>query len=140
MSEIIIRLRPLAKYLFVLGILLILTVSSLPSLPTPKIDTGKIEIRLDYFFHILEYGALAFFAFLAYTRKDFSFSLKLYLVITICLVIFSVLDEYHQKLIPGRTFNPNDIISNISGVLAGLVFCVIVFRKIYLKNNRDTCF
>jgi VanZ family protein len=138
MSELIIRLRPLAKYIFVLWMLLILTVSSLPSLPTPKIDTGKIEIRLDYLFHFLEYGALAFFAFLTNSRDDFYVRFRTYLIITICLVIFSVLDEYHQKLIPGRSFNPKDIMSNISGVLAGLVFCIIVFRRIFLNHKRDS--
>jgi VanZ family protein len=134
MLQLIINLRPPARYFLILGILLISTISSLPSLPTPKIDTGKIEIRLDYVFHLLEYGALAFFAFLTFTGKDFYLSSRYYLVITFCLLLFCVLDEFHQKLIPGRSFNPKDIMSNISGVLAGLVFCIIFFRKIFLKK------
>jgi VanZ family protein len=135
MSELIIRFRPYAKYLLVLGVISILTISSLPSLPTPKINTGKIEIRLDYLFHLLEYGVLSIFAVLAYTGEYFKVRFKSFLIITICLVIFSVLDEFHQKLIPGRSFNPKDIMSNVSGVLAGLIFCIIVFRRIFLKNK-----
>jgi VanZ family protein len=133
MLHLIKTLRTSAKYFLIVLTLSIITVSSLPSLPTPKINTGKIEIRLDYIFHILEYGALSFFTFLTYARPDFHISSKTYLVITFCLLLFCILDEFHQKFIPGRTFNINDIISNISGVIGGLVFCVIVFRKIRIK-------
>jgi VanZ family protein len=134
MIHLVKALRPLAKYFLIALTLSIITVSSLSYLPTPKFNTGKIEIRLDYIIHILEYGGLSFFAFLTFTRQDFHINSKNYLVITLSLLVFCVLDEFHQKVIPGRTFNPNDILSNITGVLGGLGFCVIVFRKIHVKD------
>jgi VanZ family protein len=130
MKKLILFLKSHSKYLLVIWIVIIAAVSSIPNLPSPKIATGKVEIRFDYIFHFCEYGFLAFIAFLTFVRKDFGLSLKKYLLITICLVIFAIADEYHQKLIPGRAFNLKDILSNLIGVFAGLIFCLIVFRII----------
>jgi VanZ family protein len=48
-------------------------------------------------------------------------------------MLFAIADEFHQKFIPGRTFNVKDIISNIIGVIGGLLFCIAVFRTIAKK-------
>ena len=135
MFKLIIALRPAAKYYLVVLTIAIITVSSLPSLPTPKIDTGNIEIRLDYVFHLLEYGGLSFFAFLTFTGTEFLLTRKKVFYLTISLLAFCILDEFHQKLIPGRTFNTNDILSNVTGVLVAMGFCVVVFRKIRQTNG-----
>lgn len=107
-----------------------MTVSSIPKLPTLKIETEKGIIRLDYLIHFCEYGSLAFFVFLTYAGNRFRLSLKKYLTITSGLILFALADEFHQKLIPGRAFNMKDIYSNIAGIIAGLGFCVVVFRRI----------
>ena len=122
--------RPYSKYFFIVWLLIIMTVSSIPKLPVMKIETEKGIIRLDYLIHFCEYGSLAFFAFLTYAGRSFRLSLKRYLIITAGLLLFALADEFHQKLIPGRAFNMKDIYSNIAGILAGLVFCVVVFRGI----------
>jgi VanZ family protein len=48
----------------------------------------------------------------------------------VSLILFAVLDELHQKLIPGRTCSVKDIASNMTGILAATVFTVILFRII----------
>ena len=128
-------MKPVSRYLFAGWLLIIIIVSSIPSIPTLKIHTAKAEIRLDYLMHFCEYGALAFLAFLSFTDNDFKLSYRKYFIITICLLAFALLDEFHQKLIPGRSFNPKDIMSNITGVLVGLLFCIIVFRRIRVKGT-----
>jgi VanZ family protein len=60
---------------------------------------------------------------------------KRWILLTVGLILFAILDELHQKLIPGRSFNIKDILSNISGILAVLVFCIVVFRMIIRKEN-----
>ena len=130
MLQLIIRLRPIAKYLLVAAIILIITVSSLPSLPIPKLETVKGGIRLDYLFHFIEYVGLSFLAFLTFAGKEFQLRFKKVFYLTISLLAFCILDEFHQKFIPGRTFNSNDISSNVMGVFLGVGFCVVVFRKI----------
>lgn len=138
MKQLIIFVKPFAKYLLLFWVISIAIVSSIPHLPTAKIDTGRIEIRLDYLIHFCEYGVLIFLSLLSFIQKDFRLLLKWYILITIAIIIFAVADEFHQKLIPGRTFNPKDIRSNITGILTGLIFCYFVFRNIAddLNNNK----
>jgi len=128
MIRLITLFRPYSRYLLAAWVILIFTVSSIPSLKPLRIETPKSFIRLDYLIHFCEYGSLAFLAYLSFAERNFRINLKKYFLITACLIIFSLLDEFHQKLIPGRTFNMKDIYSNIAGIIAGLVFCVVVFR------------
>lgn len=137
MYKLISFLRPFAKYFLAVWIITIIFVSSVSSIPSLKIHTSKADIRLDYLIHFLEYCALAFLTYLTFSGKDFRISLRKYLIITVCLVLFAVADESHQIIIPGRTFNINDIISNLAGIAGGLVFCVLVFRKIVMKSCQN---
>jgi VanZ family protein len=137
MIRFIIWCKPFAKYLLVALIITIITVSSIPSIPTLKLHTTKIDIRLDYLIHICEYGALSVMAFLTFAGDDFKMTLKRTSIISLSLILFAIIDELHQKFIPGRTYNINDIISNILGIFAALVFCIVLFRKI-VQNHKKT--
>jgi VanZ family protein len=59
-------------------------------------------------------------------------------MIAVSLILFAVLDELHQKLIPGRTYSVKDIASNVTGILAAIIFTLFVFRSIAirLKNSK----
>jgi hypothetical protein len=132
MLKLINFLRPLARYLLIAWILIIITLSSIPNVPTLKIHTsGGAVIRLDYLIHFFEYGLLTFLAFLSFAGNEFKIIFKKYILIIISLIIFAALDEFHQKLIPGRSFNIKDIISDVSGILVVTVFTIFVFRSIW---------
>jgi len=128
MLKVIIRFKPYSRYFLVAWVILILVFSSIPSLPTIKIHTEKTDIRLDYLIHLVEYGVLGFLTFLTFTGAEFRPGLRRIAILTVCLIAFAFLEEFHQKFIPGRTFNPIDLYSNWTGILAALVFCVVVFR------------
>lgn len=130
MLKLIVFLRPYAKYLLIFWIIAIISVSSSPSIPSLKIHTEKTDIRLDYLIHFLEYASLAFLTCLSFTEKDFRMPAAKYLILTLCLVVFAAADEWHQLLIPGRTFNPKDLISNLAGIAGGAGFCLAAFKKI----------
>lgn len=119
-SRFILLLRPYASILLVIWISAVIIVSSIPDLPTLKIQSKGSVIRLDYLIHFLEYAITAFLAFFAFERKDFSIDYKKYAVIITMVLIFAVGDEYHQKLIPGRTFNPGDLLCNAIGIFGGM--------------------
>ncbi len=74
-------------------------------------------------------------AFLTFVNSEFRMSNKKFVIITILLLLFAILDEYHQILIPGRAFNMKDIYSNITGIMGALVFCVVVFRIIAKEKS-----
>jgi VanZ family protein len=129
MVTLITFLRPFARYVLALWIIAIITVSSIPHLPVLKLHTPDSEIRLDYLIHFCEYGFLAFLAYLSFIGKDFRVDRKRLMIITLALIFFSLADEYHQILIPGRTFNVMDILSNLGGILAAYLFSIVIFRK-----------
>jgi VanZ family protein len=52
-------------------------------------------------------------------------------------MLFAVADEFHQKLIPGRSFNINDILSNLSGIVVSAVITIVIFRNIRLRMKRE---
>lgn len=130
MIKLIILLRPFARYLLIVWAITIIVVSSTPNIPTLKIHMAKTDIRLDYLLHFMEYGALTLLSFLTFSGDEFRIGFRKIITITVILSLFAILDEYHQKLIPGRSFNYNDIFSNLTGILAGVVFCVVIFRMI----------
>jgi VanZ family protein len=133
MLKLIIYMRPAARYFLIAWVLTIIIVSSIPNIPTLKIHTAKKEIRLDYLMHFCEYGVLSFMAFLSFAGKEFKVSFRKVLLIAGGLIIFAILDELHQKLIPGRSYNIKDMLSNVTGIVAATVFTVIVFSMIKKK-------
>jgi VanZ family protein len=76
-------------------------------------------------------------AFLSFAGNEFKITYKKYILLILSLILFAVLDEYHQKLIPGRSFNIKDILSNVTGILAVTAFTVIVFRLIKDKIVQE---
>jgi VanZ family protein len=78
---------------------------------------------------------LTFIAFLSFAGKEFKIGYRKVLLITISLIIFAVLDELHQKLIPGRSYNIKDIMSNVTGIVTVTMFTGILFRLI--KDKKE---
>jgi VanZ family protein len=137
MLKLIIFLRPFARYLLIAWLLTIITVSSIPNIPTLKIHTAKSEIRLDYLMHFCEYGVLAFMTFLSFAGSEFRISFGKFFLMTTGLILFAVADEFHQKLIPGRSFNTMDIMSNVIGIVVAAAFCGIVFGFVANKLKKQ---
>jgi VanZ family protein len=136
MLKLIIYLRPFARYLLIAWALTIIIVSSIPNIPTLKIHTAKSVIRLDYMMHFCEYGVLSFMTFLSFAGNKFTISYKKFIMITVFLILFAVLDELHQKLIPGRTYSIRDIASNLTGILAVGIFALVLFRFVRISLNQ----
>jgi hypothetical protein len=87
--------------------------------------------------HFCEYGVLTFLAFLSFAGNEFKINYKKFILITLSLILFAVLDELHQKLIPGRSCNIKDVLSNISGILAAIIFTLLVFRSIGIRSKKS---
>ena len=126
MLRLIRIIKPFAGYILVATAVFILTMSSIPSIPTLKIKTGDSTIRLDYLIHFCEYGFLAFISFLTFTDMEYRIVFRRSVLVLVCLVLFAYTDEFHQKFIPGRTYNIIDFASNAAGVAGGWLFSVVV--------------
>lgn len=133
MLRLIKSIKPFAPYVLIAWMITIIVVSSTPNLPVLKIHTQKSDIRLDYFIHFCEYAMLAFLTYLTFTPKNFRVNSRRFIILTSGLILFAIADEFHQKMVPGRTFNPRDLLGNFAGIAFALLFCIVVFRKI--KNE-----
>ena len=112
-------------------LVLILGVSSLPNLnsPTIRIMAG-LEFRLDHFFHWFQYMTLAFLMISWQYRKNPDIFRKIFFFTLIIGSSIAIGDEYHQLLIPGRTFTYADMISNVAGVITGVLVAALFWRPL----------
>ena len=122
-------MRPACKYLLAGWALIIMTVSSIPSIPTLKLHAGELTLRLDYLIHFLEYATLAILAYVTFSERNVKIRFRKSSVITLLLIVFAFADEFHQKWIPGRSYNPADIISDITGIFAALVVFILIMNR-----------
>jgi VanZ family protein len=136
MLKLIIFLRPFAWYMLIAWVLTIIVVSSTPNVPTLKIHTAKSEIRLDYLMHFCEYGVLTFITFLSFAGNEFKINYRRVVLIIVSLILFAILDELHQKFIPGRSFNTRDILSNVSGILGTTILTIVIFGSVRARLNK----
>ena len=95
----------------------IMIISLIPNGPKMKIEIKDSIYRLDYFLHFLVYFSLAILFILWKADKYFKVKSILIFYFLIGGFILAGLSEYAQTFVPGRTFNPYDFYSNISGVL-----------------------
>lgn len=133
MLKLIISLRPFARYFLIAWLLTIIVLSSIPNIPTLKIHTAHKEIRLDHLMHFSEYGILTFITFLSFAGNKFKMNFRKIILISVSLTVFAYLDEFHQKIIPGRTYSIIDFLSNASGIVVIAIVTILIFNTIRKK-------
>lgn len=93
----------------------IFTLSSIPTLPSPKIIWWDFLLKKTA--HVVEYALLYFLVFRALTGKEKQTGKsKYWLAFGFCLV-YALSDEYHQSLVPGRHCKLMDVGFDSLGML-----------------------
>lgn len=119
-------LKPVIYYHlpFVAYAVLIYIVSSVHNLPSPQLAI----VPLDKFAHFLEYAVFAALTFRSFSRFVSSDAYqKAAFAAVVFLVGFAVLDEYHQRFVPGRSSDSLDIVADTLG--ATLVLVLLWLRR-----------
>ena len=137
MLRLIIFFKPYSKYLLAAWMTAVITVSSIPSLPTLKLETEGSVIRLDYLIHFIEYGIMIVLALMAFSDRLFSIQTRKLAIVTAGIVLFAIVDEFHQKLIPGRSFNVKDILSNVTGITSGVIFYLLILKMLKKRLSES---
>ena len=120
-------------WLFFFWLVSIVVISSLPKLSDPDIEwLSDFQIRLDYLFHFGAFALLALFWCISYFLKNVDYSLKKRVRFFLLLMVFAALDEAHQIFIPGRSFNPIDLLFNELG-LSVSIFGWPIIEKYFKK-------
>ena len=136
MYKLIIRVKPFFKVFFWLWLLFILVISSAPNLPDLKLNIDESIIRIDYAIHFIEYFLLASFFLIWRININLNPTIIIILLTLLIGMATGFADEFHQKIIIGRTFNPIDMLSNFLGVIAG-VATIILYLKIIRRKNKN---
>jgi len=101
-------------------------------MPFPgKIEMDGFEIRLDYIIHFSAYFILVLLYLLWLGIKGPGKKILFFLLSVLGGFVISSLIEGIQIFIPGRMYNPVDILYNCVGVTTGvLFFYLFIFRRI----------
>ena len=124
----IIKFKKLFALLFWLWIALILTFTFIPNSPKMELQLKEDNLRLDYLLHFLVYFSLAILYLLWKANTYFKIKPNLIVYFLIGGLVLAIGSEFTQSLIPNRSFNPYDLISNVSGILFGVVAPKLLFK------------
>jgi len=111
------------KLLLYAYILAILALVALPLNTASELNNITIlQLRGDYFFHILMFLPWAFFSGVFNIKKSYWLLIGL---------LFAAGSEALQYLLPYRAYNVNDLLANILGILVGftLVFLINIRKR-----------
>ncbi len=122
--------KKIFRVISILWAVVIISISSIPRLSVPNIQLG---FRLDYIMHFGIYFVLALFIFLWKADKEGHFNIKQNLVFIMCLCLFAIADETHQRWIPGRTFAWQDMVSNMLGLTIAFGFVPYLYKRYCIK-------
>lgn len=84
--------------------------------------------------HITEYLILGIL--MINCLKDYKIN-KLYLVSILLCIIYSMLDEFHQTFINGRSGEIQDILIDTIGIITGILIYNLLLKKIYHNNFKS---
>ena len=113
------------KWLFSTYIIVIILLIALPLKTSSELNNITIlQLRGDYFFHILLFLPWMFF------KKAFNIRLLVWLLLGL---FFASATEGLQYLLPYRAYNINDLIANMLGVFIGFLLFMI-YTKVTIKN------
>jgi VanZ family protein len=88
-------------------------------------NTYIVSIRLDYILHVGIFILWLILYKLAYNSRIAAYSKNEILRLIVLIVLFAILSEVVQSLIPYRSFNINDLIANLVGAFIGILLLFI---------------
>ncbi|HEC44182.1 MAG TPA: hypothetical protein ENI20_15270 [Bacteroides sp.] len=122
--------------LFIIWTLLIILLSVMPYSKEVVSKNGS-SFRWDYLEHFLAYFAFASLYILWRSDRNFSIrKLELFLMFVV-IISFSLLTEYIQLHVPGRTFNYIDVAYNFVGVLGSFLIVYVYLIRYYMRRKHS---
>ena len=127
-------LKRTTRYLFlVLAIAwagVIFYLSSQPSIDTPSLFPGQ-----DKLFHMVAFGVLGFFLMGGMKTTSNGYRTRQVWLVVVLVVLYGLLDEFHQYFVPGRTVEIYDALADAAGALLG-AWSMYYLVKILGKSSR----
>ena len=119
--------KNLVNILFVVWSVLILFASIIPLSQEKHFEFGGSIFRLDY----LEHFAVFFILGSLYVLRT---KLQLKISEISLLITYATFTETIQLIVPGRTFNPMDLVYNILGLIFSITLINKIKNKVMVRN------
>ena len=123
-----------ARYLFLtLAIAwagVIFYLSSQPSIDTPSLFPGQ-----DKLFHMVAFGILGFFLMGGMKVTSSGYRTRQVGFVVVLVVLYGLLDEFHQYFVPGRTMDIYDALADAAGGLLGAWSMYYLVRVLVSRNH-----
>lgn len=95
-------------------------------------------MRMDYLLHFLAYFTFGSLYVLWRGNRNFEIKSTELAILSAAAISFSILMEYLQLLIPGRSFNVVDMLYNMIGVICGVGITYFFIVRQFLKKRDYT--
>jgi len=128
----------ISKWLFWGWLIIVLTTNVIPlgNYINKIIHKPVFKFRLDYLIHFCSFLIFIPLYFIEVKRGGPIFSKKPVLKYILIVGSSAILFESIQYFLPYRTFNPMDLISNLTGAIIGTIIISFFFPS--LKNKQAT--
>ena len=111
---------------------LILVLSSIPADYFPR----ELFFSWDKIYHVIEYFVFTVLVGMSYITSDKRRLRMKWIPYTLRIgIIFPILDELYQSLIPGRLSSWFDVLADLSGVTIGIITLVYYYEKHLSENS-----
>lgn len=122
-------MKLLYRTAFLVYVLVLVWIYLNPTMGITSVEVNSKSLRVDYLLHGIAFFALPIIAYLANGEKKRPYLWYIFIVFS-GLLALSI--EFFQQLVPGRAFNPLDILSNLIGLTLGFTL-VLVYRRMRVK-------
>lgn len=85
-----------------------------------NIGPESFQIRFDHLLHFAVYFLICMYYLVGFKMKIFLFDINPLREFIILVLVLAIITELVQLWVPERVFNVFDLISNVSGVIAGV--------------------
>jgi VanZ family protein len=117
-------LRIFYRGIFVIGLIVVITLSVMPSAPLPDMDVS------DKLGHMAAYTALAVVGGMAFRGRSALW------ILAAALVLLGMGLEFVQEFVPGRTPSGYDMLANVVGIALGSA--AVISRNLILRRRPQT--
>lgn len=120
------------NYTFWFWFMMVTILSVIPGTPKSRVNVWGLEFRMDYLEHLVVYFILGML-YAGRKGRIVNETIIIKVLYIFMWMIFAIATELVQKLIAGRSFNPNDMYYNVAGIILGLVITMAYFNRVKRK-------
>ena len=109
------------SFLFVFWVFSLIILNVIPNYTPPSLQMEESSfLRTDYLLHFLSFLMLPVFYYLSGRKTLVNRILKTSWPLILTGIFFAAFAEGVQIFVPGRSFNPVDMLFNVTGLLSGI--------------------